>query len=273
MGYFYTMANLEIRRLAPDYSSAEGPHIPGERMQIAEIRKPRGTGSRLHTHPNEQFSFVVEGRLRVRIGEEPEQEVGQGMLLHVPAGVPHAFVAVSPGGARYVTLKDMSWGMSGEALDRTTAGPHVDPEPPAASKDLRARSGNNPYISNLYELEDIKIGPDYSTAHGGWVLGERIQVLLYNKAKGTGSRPHSHPNEQFIFVLTGKARAVVNGEEKIIGPGEVVHMPADSMHNVIALTGEDLVYLTAKDTTFGIHGIPGDGRNTGGFYEPGYKKD
>jgi hypothetical protein len=49
------------------------------------------------------------------------------------------------------------------------------------------------YIYNLYELEDIQIGPDYSTAHGGWVLGERIQFLLYNKDKGTGSRPTATP--------------------------------------------------------------------------------
>ncbi len=129
------------------------------------------------------------------------------------------------------------------------------------------------YIQNLYELEDIKIGPDYSTAHGGWVLGERIQVLLYNKAQGTGSRPHTHPNEQFIFILKGRARAVVNGEEKIVGPGEVVHMPADSLHNVVALPGEDLAYLTAKDTTFGIHGIPADGKKTGGFYAEGFGPD
>jgi hypothetical protein len=45
-------------------------------------------------------------------------------------------------------------------------------------------------------------------------------------------------------------------------------MPADSFHNVVALTGEDLVYLTAKDTTFGIHGIPRTARRTGGFYDP-----
>ena len=91
------------------------------------------------------------------------------------------------------------------------------------------------YIYNLYELEDIKIGPDYSTAHGGWVPGERLQVLLYNKAKGTGSRPHRHPNEQFIFVMEGRARATVEGQEKVVGPGEIVHMPANSLHNVMLL--------------------------------------
>jgi len=129
------------------------------------------------------------------------------------------------------------------------------------------------YFFNLDEAEDIAIGPDYSSAHGGWVKGERIQVLLYHKEKGTGSRPHRHPNEQFIYILKGKVKAEVEGQNKIASPGEVIHIPPDALHNMVATTDEDLVYLVAKDTSFGIHGIPEDGQKTGAHYEPGFEPE
>ena len=129
------------------------------------------------------------------------------------------------------------------------------------------------YFFNLDEAEDIAIGPDYSTAHGGWVKGERLQVLLYHKEKGTGSRPHRHPNEQFIYVLKGSVTATVEDQEKIAGPGEVIYIPSDALHNMVATTDEDLVYYVSKDTSFGIHGVPEDGKKTGGHYESGFEPE
>lgn len=127
------------------------------------------------------------------------------------------------------------------------------------------------YFFNLEQEEDIAIGPDYSSAHGGWVKGERIQVLLYHKDKGTGSRPHRHPNEQFIYILKGSVKATVEGQEKVAYPGELIHIPPDALHSMVAMTDEELIYLVAKDTSFGIHGIPEDGKKTGAHYEPGFK--
>lgn len=127
------------------------------------------------------------------------------------------------------------------------------------------------YFFNLEEEEDIAIGPDYSSAHGGWVKGERIQILLYHKDKGTGSRPHRHPNEQFIYILKGRIKARVEDEEKVAQPGEVIHIPPNALHSMVATTGGDLVYLVAKDTSFGIHGIPEDGKKTGAHVEPGFE--
>ena len=129
------------------------------------------------------------------------------------------------------------------------------------------------YFYDLEAEEDIAIGPDYSSAHGGWVKGERIQVLLYHKDRGTGSRPHRHPNEQFIYILKGKVKAQVEEEVKTLGPGELVHIPADKLHSMVATEDEELVYLVAKDTSFGIHGVPEDGLKSGAHYEPGFEPE
>ena len=76
-------------------------------------------------------------------------------------------------------------------------------------------------------------------------------------------------HEQFIYVLKGAVNAKVESEERVVGPGEVIHIPSDALHNVVARTGEDVVYMVAKDTSFGIHGIPEDGKKSGPHYEPG----
>ncbi len=126
------------------------------------------------------------------------------------------------------------------------------------------------YFYRFEDEEQIQISPDYSTAEGSWIKGDRIQVLMYHKKIGTGSRPHTHPNEQFIYVLKGKLKARVEDQEKVVGSGELIHIPPNALHNMVATTDEDVQYFVAKDTTYGIQGIPADGKKTGGYFEPGY---
>lgn len=52
-------------------------------------------------------------------------------------------------------------------------------------------------------MNRIEAGPAYSTAAGSLVEGERTQCGLMRMPKGTGARPHSHPNEQRVCVVQG----------------------------------------------------------------------
>ncbi len=65
------------------------------------------------------------------------------------------------------------------------------------------KAGDGRYTFDLARLSAIDAGPGYSTAHGPVVEGERIQIGLMRMPRGTGGRPHSHPNEQWIYVLEG----------------------------------------------------------------------
>ena len=47
------------------------------------------------------------------------------------------------------------------------------------------------YFYNLEEEKQGYLGPDYSSAHGSVVKGERVQIALVHKVEGTGSRLHS----------------------------------------------------------------------------------
>jgi len=99
------------------------------------------------------------------------------------------------------------------------------------------------------KLPQETISPHYSTAAGGTVTGEIIEVGKYAMAKGTGADPHRDPNEQIVYVLRGKLRVRVEQEERILEPGDVVHFPADAVHEVRAL--EDSEFLSSKNLVDG----------------------
>lgn len=127
------------------------------------------------------------------------------------------------------------------------------------------------YFYNLDEEKKDYIGPHYSSAHGSVIQGERVQVAMVHKVKGTGSRLHTHPNEQFIFVLKGKVKARVQDQEKIATPGTVIHIPANAPHYMVATPEEDIQYFVSKDTSWGIAGTAVDGKESGAHYEPGFE--
>ena len=69
------------------------------------------------------------------------------------------------------------------------------------------RAGDGEYLFDLAKVNHILGGPDYSTANGACVEGDRMIVGLMRMPAGTGAEPHSHPNEQWIYILQGTFRA------------------------------------------------------------------
>jgi quercetin dioxygenase-like cupin family protein len=104
----------------------------------------------------------------------------------------------------------------------------------------------------FYRFEELPqeiISPHYSSAFGGTVTGAKIEVGLYRMQAGTGADPHRHPNEQIIYVLSGRVWAKVGDEEAEVGPGGVIHIPPNLVHEIRAL--EDTTFLSSKDLVEG----------------------
>ncbi len=99
------------------------------------------------------------------------------------------------------------------------------------------------------ELESDFITPSYSQGKGPAVKGAKIEVARMHYPAGTIAKPHAHPNEQVQAVLKGRAKYRVGGEEKVLGPGEAVLIPANTEHAVEIL--EDLEVINCKDVISG----------------------
>ena len=131
------------------------------------------------------------------------------------------------------------------------------PKEPVNEGAYTAGSGNN--IFDLNELSGILTGKKYSSAFGPVVEGQRTQVGLMRKEKGTGAKPHSHPNEQWNYVVQGKLRVTIEDEERIVGPGTLLYFPPNVIHCTVAEPEEDVYFFVVKDMTHGIQGNLAEG--------------
>ena len=69
--------------------------VPGrEGVQVLAVLAPRGTSVR-HTHPGEEFGYVLEGTATFEIAGQPPQALKPGDSFFIPPNVPH--IAHNPG--------------------------------------------------------------------------------------------------------------------------------------------------------------------------------
>ena len=137
--------------------------------------------------------------------------------------------------------------------------------------DGAVKAGSGEYCFAMSEIEEIDAGPGYSTSKGGVVEGERMLVGYIHKPRGTGSRMHTHPNEQFNFVVKGTLKGVINEKEFIAPQGSLIFIPANAPHSIVATEEEDVIFLALKDLSHSIIGMAVDGTMSGPHYEPGFK--
>jgi quercetin dioxygenase-like cupin family protein len=116
------------------------------------------------------------------------------------------------------------------------------------------RAGPGEYVFDLATVNHIKGGPDYSSVVGGVVEGDRMIVALMRMPAGTGAEPHSHPNEQWIYILEGTFKAKIGEDEVEAKPGSVVYVPSNVVHSAKATADADVVFFTVKDASHSLHG-------------------
>ena len=125
---------------------------------------------------------------------------------------------------------------------------------PAARTPGAKRAGPGEYVFDLGKINHIKGGPDYSSVEGGVVEGDRMIVALMRMPAGTGAEPHSHPNEQWIYILEGTFKARIGDDEVEARAGSVVYVPSNVVHSAKATPDADVVFFTVKDASASLHG-------------------
>ena len=65
--------------------------------------------------------------------------------------------------------------------------------------------------------------------------GQNVMVVEVTLDRGGIVAEHQHPHEQISLMISGKVEFIVGNEKKIVGPGEVVHIPPNVPHSVYVL--------------------------------------
>lgn len=70
--------------------------VTSERMMIAHVYLKQGDDVPLHSHENEQITYILSGALRFWLGKDGEQDVTvrAGEVLVIPSHLPHRALAL-----------------------------------------------------------------------------------------------------------------------------------------------------------------------------------
>ena len=272
-----TSAQVTARRyvsgatLATAKSSTVGAALTGRHLIVGLMRMERGTGSKAHTHPNEQFNYILQGTMTWEVGKETVF-ARRGELMHTPAQAVHTGLACPDEDLMWFAMKDTRHGLAGPPVDGKYDGPAYLPgfgkragEPRKSTAELIAESGRDTagektrYIYDFAQLDDRKPGRVSSVAvtrqmiaadagaSGSLVTGEMLHIARLAYPRGGTGCVHAHPNEQFTFVLEGALRVEIDGEEFVVGRHGVVHVPPEAPHR-LAAAGDDTVVITLQNS-------------------------
>ncbi|MFL7810620.1 MAG: cupin domain-containing protein [Anaerolineae bacterium] len=67
--------------------------IAGQGLMLLRVELDPGGCVAMHAHPNEQFGYILEGRIRFSL-EGAERELGVGEVYHIPSNAGHEVEAV-----------------------------------------------------------------------------------------------------------------------------------------------------------------------------------
>lgn len=65
--------------------------------------------------------------------------------------------------------------------------------------------------------------------------GESVMMMEVHFEKGAEGYQHSHPHEQFSYVMKGSFQFTIEGEQTTVSQGETIFIPGNHKHGVVAL--------------------------------------
>jgi quercetin dioxygenase-like cupin family protein len=106
------------------------------------------------------------------------------------------------------------------------------------------------------DLEKEYVTPQHSAAYGELMTGRAVEVGRLTFEKGEGAKEHSHPQEQIVYIMSGRVTAELAGETRELGPGSAFHALPGQPHRITALA--DTTVLSIKNIIDGAgHKMPG----------------
>lgn len=71
-----------------------------------------------------------------------------------------------------------------------------------------------------------------------------MRLVRVTMPPGRAHAFHRHPGfAELLYVLSGRAEQWVRGTQRVIGPGDVVHVPKDAVHGTYNVFAEPITFL------------------------------
>jgi quercetin dioxygenase-like cupin family protein len=232
---FFRFEDLQDNYLTPHLSTGKAPVIEGRYMYFCLLHKNAGTGSELHYHPNELLIFPIRGKINAIVGKD-RRIVSPGTFVHAPAYARHSMRATEDGNVQYLYIKDKTWTVVGlaedEAVpDKAMTVDEVNRKYRVGDRDKhqKAQGRSQAIIEGLHEcyypVIDALDAPRASARRVNWIEGERLAFGFFEVPAGYDEPLMTAQREMFFYVLSGKLRARAGAESRIVGSGDIIHVP------------------------------------------------
>ena len=86
---------------------------------------------------------------------------------------------------------------------------------------------------DLSTLSEREVVPGYRAV---FVHSEQMTVAYWTIAAGAALAEHSHPHEQIANLIKGEFEMVIDGERRLLKPGDVAVIPSNVRHAGKAVT-------------------------------------
>lgn len=104
-----------------------------------------------------------------------------------------------------------------------------------------------PVFANVADIAPLKVaGEDLFFLADHSQTGS-YEIYLHDGPKDAGPIPHSHPWDEAFYVIQGEVEFEAGDVKKVVGPGELVHVPAGMQHTFRYLSAVQILSVTTTD--------------------------
>lgn len=95
------------------------------------------------------------------------------------------------------------------------------------------------------KIEKTGAGYQYWFADKEFIDGRTLKLSVVDVGKATHA-PHRHPEDEFFFVLEGRAEFYLEGKTRVVGPYTSLYCPSNQEHGIRNAGNTTLKYLVIK---------------------------
>jgi quercetin dioxygenase-like cupin family protein len=95
------------------------------------------------------------------------------------------------------------------------------------------------------KIEKTDAGYQYWFVDKNLADGKTLKMSVVKPHSATHP-PHSHPEDEFFFVLEGKIEFYLNGKTKVVGPFSSLYCPPNIEHGIRNVGDTEAKYLVVK---------------------------
>jgi quercetin dioxygenase-like cupin family protein len=93
-------------------------------------------------------------------------------------------------------------------------------------------------------VEELPWGPHEWLARAGLTESKLLQLVRVTMPGGRAHRFHRHPvMEELLYVVAGRVEQWVGREKRVLGPGELAHVPTNEVHGSYNVFAEPVTFL------------------------------